>query len=161
MRSDRITEEAQNKKNTKYRGTCYIRTHTHTDEWQQLDGETKHVRTEERWGAATAVRNVCVHVLYVFVCVWKGFYPSNAPSICLNINTVSYLTGQWLWRGAVRCGAFAIKDIMRNTLDYNIITLQKLIALGTKAGRKKASVFGSSHTFCTKTLGKRYRQNRI
>lgn len=23
-------------------------TRTHTDEWQQLDGETKHVRTEER-----------------------------------------------------------------------------------------------------------------
>lgn len=26
---------------------AHVRARTHTDEWQQLDGETKHVRTEE------------------------------------------------------------------------------------------------------------------
>ena len=69
MHCDRITKEAQKTQSTGALGIqtqthththahmhahthTHIHTHTHThtltDEWQQLDGETKHVRTEER-----------------------------------------------------------------------------------------------------------------
>ena len=46
--------------------TTHTRTQVHTDEWHQLDGETKHVRTEESWGATTTVWNLCVSVFKKF-----------------------------------------------------------------------------------------------
>lgn len=62
-----MTEPQEKDKNTKY--VDYRHTEKQTDEWQQLDGETKHVRTEERWGASAAEWNVCASVGFVCVCL--------------------------------------------------------------------------------------------
>lgn len=43
------TQKTQSTGAYEFRHThVHAHTHAHTDEWQQLDGETKHVRTEER-----------------------------------------------------------------------------------------------------------------
>lgn len=54
MHTDKIMKGTQKTQSTgvyEFRRThthTHVHTRTHTDEWQQLDGETKHVRTEER-----------------------------------------------------------------------------------------------------------------
>lgn len=83
-----------------------IHTHTHTDEWLQLDGETKHVRTEESWGAPTALRVcacVCVRV-YVFHLHLAGFFflPSLWRPVRLNTRSFAPVAEWQLWLGEQR-----------------------------------------------------------
>lgn len=77
-------------------------TNTHTDEWLQLDGETKHVRTEESWGAPTALWSVCVYVFHLHLAVFFFSSTSLWCPVHLNIRSSAPVAEQQLWLGEQR-----------------------------------------------------------
>lgn len=132
MYSYRITKEAQ-----KHRSTGAHETHTHTH-WRMAAIRWGNQACEDR-GALRGCKHCMERVCAPLVCACvhlEGFYPSNGPSICLNINTVLCVTGQWLCWGSVGCTVFAINSQIWKRSEVQLYNFTKIIAHGTKAGKE-------------------------
>ncbi len=154
MHSDRITQEAQKHRvheHLLYTHTPPPRTHADTHAcWRMAAIRWGNQACEDRGalrGCNRCMERVCACA--VCVCVYlDGFYPSNAPSIRLNINTVSCVTGQWLRWGANALWGVNIcnhgVNMKRSGLQhYRFATIN---CSWDWSWNRQGFVFGSSHT---------------